>query len=172
MKSATPTQLLTVREGGRAVDSIKTIFIRRMLAVMAIGISIILVVAVVVYFIYIKPVDVGLLLIAEIEVSKVQRAPIWWAHINEENKDRQRPLDETVIVLLSEYDYSQGDLIISWGRPLESMKYRRIDYIMNDEQVHGIPTFRSVDTPTTVYIYSTTDTNCFTLRNFRYYYVE
>ena len=107
------------------------------------------------HLVFIVPVKVELVLVTQLETSRLDRRPIWWAHITNDSKDEWHPFDEEIVEYLKNYDYSQGDLILSWGRSLKSLTYQRRGYLSPGQVFVGRPTFSSADTPTTIYIYET-----------------
>jgi len=125
----------------------------------------IIIIPVLYYAIFVRPVEVELVLITKIEAAKVQRPPIWWAQLDAGNKDSFHSFDEAAKDYISNYDFSQGNLVVSWGRSLESLTYQRKGYLRCNPTIPGRPVFSSVDTPTTIYIYSTTKPKNTTLRN-------
>ena len=122
------------------------------------------------YAILIHPVKVELVLIEVIEADSIQRPNIWWVHVGEHNKDNIRLFDETAMDFIMNYEYTQGNLVVSWGRPLESITYRRVDYYLRgDRRVQGRSVFSPENTPTTILIYNTTNAGDILFRNFPFF---
>ena len=125
------------------------------------------------YIIFYAPVKVDLVLVAQFDLPIFDRRPIWWAHIRDNygGWDKWHPFDESVIEYCRNYDFSQGDLIVSWGRPLESLTYKRID-LDTSPSIIGIATFKKVDTSKTVYMYRVKSPRGKRFANFMYERVE
>jgi uncharacterized membrane protein len=129
-------------------------------------IAIVLIVIIIMYnAVFIMPVNVDMVLLAEVESSKVLRPPIWWAQLDAEELEDYQFVDETARDLMRNYSLVYGNLVISWGRPLELLTYQRKHYLdLKPIIIPGIPRFSSVDTPTTIYIYGTTNAKNMRLR--------
>ena len=101
----------------------------------------------------IKPVYLELELIKMFEDNEyvpVSECPVYWTCL-QDKKFGSLYFENHVKAYLENYDYSNGSLVISWGRPLHSLTYRQIDYFKY--ATIGNPIFSSTYTPTTIYIY-------------------
>jgi len=117
------------------------------------------------YGVLIHPVKVDLVLLAEIYSAEgnipIIVGPVFWTQ-HRDSSHGTLGYDDEVVAFLNNYDFSGGYLIISWGRPLHSLTYGRWEVLLNELLNWGpmalaTPVFGSPETPTTLYIYNTTN---------------
>jgi len=100
---------------------------------------------------WLLPLNVKLTKVQEINIKEKQRGTLWYAI-----QTKDQCLNDEFTSEINEVDFKKYTLIISVGRELKSLKYRRITKHLQhveDNAYIGRETFRKTYTPYTIYVY-------------------
>ena len=112
-----------------------------------------------------KPIHIEMKMLMVFENAKsmpISECPIYWTYLDD-HEHGTLYFEQNIKDYLNSYDYSNGDLVISWGRPIHSLSYTKMDKLRASVPVIGHPIFGAVETLSTIYIYQVQNTNSFRL---------